>query len=87
MVRPGITGWAQVRYGYANDLEEETEKMRYDLYYIKHGCLMFDIRIVIETLTLLLFDRCSHQAATRRVPRLAWPETGMKAVSQSGSLS
>ena len=36
MVRPGITGWAQVRYGYANDLAEETEKMRYDFYYIKH---------------------------------------------------
>jgi hypothetical protein len=32
MVRPGITGWAQVRYRYANNLEEEIEKMRYDLY-------------------------------------------------------
>jgi exopolysaccharide biosynthesis polyprenyl glycosylphosphotransferase len=81
MVLPGITGWAQVRYGYANDLEEETEKMRYDLYYIKHGCVLFDIRIVIETLTLLLFDRRSHQAAKRRIPRGAWSDTGMKAVS------
>ena len=36
MVRPGLTGWAQVRYQYANDLEEEVEKMRHDLYYIKH---------------------------------------------------
>ena len=36
MVKPGITGWAQVCYGYANSLEEETEKMCYDLYYIKH---------------------------------------------------
>jgi lipopolysaccharide/colanic/teichoic acid biosynthesis glycosyltransferase len=36
VVRPGLTGWAQVRQGYANGLEEETEKMRYDLYYIKH---------------------------------------------------
>jgi lipopolysaccharide/colanic/teichoic acid biosynthesis glycosyltransferase len=33
-VRPGVTGWAQIRYGYANNLAEETEKMRYDLYYI-----------------------------------------------------
>src|SRR5579871_528881 len=38
-VRPGITGWAQIKYGYANGLEEETEKMRYDLYYIKHRSL------------------------------------------------
>jgi len=36
MVRPGLTGWAQIRYGYANDVDEETEKLRYDLYYVKH---------------------------------------------------
>ena len=36
MVRPGMTGWAQVRYRYANNLEEEIEKLRYDLYYVKH---------------------------------------------------
>ena len=41
-VRPGVTGWAQVRYGYANNLEEETEKMRYDLYYIKNRSLWLD---------------------------------------------
>src|SRR3989454_12467570 len=35
-VRPGITGWAQIRYGYANTLEEEMEKIRYDFYYLKH---------------------------------------------------
>ena len=39
VVRPGITGWAQVRYAYANNLEEEIEKMRYDLYYIKPSYL------------------------------------------------
>ena len=39
-VRPGVTGWAQVRYGYANNIEEETEKMRYDLYYIKNRSLL-----------------------------------------------
>ena len=49
MVPPGVTGWAQVRYGYANGLEEETEKMRYDLYYIKHMSLWFDLRILLET--------------------------------------
>jgi exopolysaccharide biosynthesis polyprenyl glycosylphosphotransferase len=49
-VRPGMTGWAQVRYVYANTLEEEMEKIRYDLYYIKHSSLWFDLRILLETL-------------------------------------
>jgi exopolysaccharide biosynthesis polyprenyl glycosylphosphotransferase len=56
-IRPGITGWAQVRYGYANNLEEETEKMRYDLYYIKHMSLWLDLRIVLETVKTVLSGR------------------------------
>jgi exopolysaccharide biosynthesis polyprenyl glycosylphosphotransferase len=71
-VRPGITGWAQVRYGYANDLEEETEKMRYDIYYIKHRTVWLDIRILVETILLLVFDRQSHQASRRRHPIDTW---------------
>jgi exopolysaccharide biosynthesis polyprenyl glycosylphosphotransferase len=67
LVRPGITGWAQVRYGYANDLEEETEKMRYDFYYIKHRNLRLDLRIILETVGVLFFDRRSHQAAKTQV--------------------
>jgi lipopolysaccharide/colanic/teichoic acid biosynthesis glycosyltransferase len=63
MVRPGITGWAQVKYGYANSLEEETEKMRYDIYYIKHRSFLLDMRIVVDTALLLMFDRHSHEAA------------------------
>lgn len=74
MVRPGITGWAQVRYGYANDLQEETEKMRYDFYYIKHRCLRLDIRIVLETMAVLFFDRRSHQETRRRVPAATWSD-------------
>jgi exopolysaccharide biosynthesis polyprenyl glycosylphosphotransferase len=66
VVRPGITGWAQVRYGYANDLDEETEKMRYDFYYIKHRCLRRDIRIMLETLAVLFLDRRSHEVARTR---------------------
>jgi exopolysaccharide biosynthesis polyprenyl glycosylphosphotransferase len=56
-VRPGVTGWAQVRYGYANDLEEETEKMRYDLYYIKHLSPWLDLRILVRTARMVLFGR------------------------------
>jgi lipopolysaccharide/colanic/teichoic acid biosynthesis glycosyltransferase len=54
IVRPGLTGWAQVRYGYANNLEEEIEKLRYDLFYVKHLSLSLDLRILFETGRLLL---------------------------------
>jgi lipopolysaccharide/colanic/teichoic acid biosynthesis glycosyltransferase len=57
VVRPGVTGWAQVRYGYANDLSEEIEKMRYDLYYIKRVSLELDLRILFETVKIVLFGR------------------------------
>jgi exopolysaccharide biosynthesis polyprenyl glycosylphosphotransferase len=52
-VRPGITGWAQVRYRYANDLDEEMEKMRYDLYFIKHHSVLLDLRILLETIKVI----------------------------------
>ena len=66
-VLPGITGWAQVRYRYANNLEEETEKMRYDLYYIKHMSWWLDLRILAETLRVVLFG---HPAAARSAARV-----------------
>jgi exopolysaccharide biosynthesis polyprenyl glycosylphosphotransferase len=53
-VRPGVTGWAQVRYGYANNLEQETEKMRYDLYYIKNHTVWLDVQIMFETVFIML---------------------------------
>lgn len=57
LVRPGATGWAQVRHGYANGLDEEIEKMRYDLFYIKHMSLELDLRILFETVKIVLFGR------------------------------
>ncbi len=54
-VRPGITGWAQVRYGYANSLDEELEKLRYDLYYVKHASLWLDLRILFETVKFVFW--------------------------------
>jgi exopolysaccharide biosynthesis polyprenyl glycosylphosphotransferase len=54
LVRPGVTGWAQVRYGYANNLEQETEKMRYDLYYIKNHTLWLDLKILAATVVIML---------------------------------
>jgi len=53
-VRPGVTGWAQIRYGYANNLEEETEKMRYDLHYIRHLSMGLDLRILFETVKVVI---------------------------------
>jgi len=72
LVRPGVTGWAQVRYGYANDLEEEIEKMRYDLYYIKHQSLWLDLRILFDTVKIVLAgsrtgaDEADHAIATSK---------------------
>ena len=56
-VPPGITGWAQVRYRYANSLEEEMEKVRYDLYYVKHMSVWLDIHILFETVIAVLTGR------------------------------
>ena len=53
-VRPGITGWAQVRYRYANSLEQEVEKIRYDFYYLKHLSVWLDIRILVETIRIII---------------------------------
>ncbi|HEY7792314.1 MAG TPA: exopolysaccharide biosynthesis polyprenyl glycosylphosphotransferase [Vicinamibacterales bacterium] len=67
MVRPGLTGWAQIRYGYANNLDEEMEKLRYDLYYIKHMSLALDCRILLDTFRVMVSGRGSqgvtHQAS------------------------
>jgi len=75
VVRPGITGWAQVRYGYANNLDEETEKMRYDLYYIKHLSIRFDLRILFDTVKTVLFGSHSVEA-NRRAAAVSHISTG-----------
>jgi exopolysaccharide biosynthesis polyprenyl glycosylphosphotransferase len=67
MVRPGLTGWAQVRYRYANDVDEEIEKVRYDLYYIKHMSPWFDLRILFETIKVIFAARESPLPDVPRV--------------------
>jgi len=57
MIRPGLTGWAQVRYGYGATLEESREKLEYDLYYIKHMSLGLDLLIMFETIKTILRRR------------------------------
>ena len=57
LVRPGLTGWAQVRYGYGATLAETKEKLEYDLYYIKHMTLGLDLLIMFETVKTILRRR------------------------------
>ncbi len=57
MIRPGLTGWAQVRYGYGATLAEAREKLEYDLYYIKHISLGLDLLIMFETVKTILRRR------------------------------
>lgn len=53
-VRPGLTGWAQVRAGYSMSLAEVTRKLCFDLYYVKHMSLRFDLRILFDTAKFVL---------------------------------
>ena len=55
VVRPGLTGWAQVNYPYANTIKEQEVKLRYDLYYIKERNVFIDFKILIKTFTTVLF--------------------------------
>jgi len=56
-VKPGVTGWAQVKYRYGASLEDSLEKLRYDLYYIKHLSLPFDLTILFDTVKVVLFAK------------------------------
>lgn len=57
IIRPGLTGWAQVRYQYGATVEESKQKLEYDLYYIKHMSVALDLAIIFETLRTVLLRR------------------------------
>ena len=57
VVKPGLTGWAQVNYSYGETLEDSLIKLQYDLYYIKHRSLFLDLNITIKTISTILFYR------------------------------
>ena len=54
LVRPGVTGWAQVNYGYADDEADTIEKLTYDLYYVKHSSIWLDLQILGKSLWTVL---------------------------------
>jgi len=55
MMRPGLSGWAQVRYQYGSSIEDAHEKLRYDLYYIKNYSVFLDLTILLETTKVVVF--------------------------------
>lgn len=57
VVKPGLTGWAQVNYSYGETLKDSLIKLQYDLYYIKHRSIFLDLNIVIKTFSTVLFYR------------------------------
>jgi len=59
-IKPGITGWAQVRYPYGATVQDAAEKLSYDLYYIKNISLFLDSLIILETVKVVLFGRGSR---------------------------
>ncbi|KAB2835079.1 MAG: sugar transferase [Candidatus Brocadia sp.] len=54
-VRPGLTGWAQVKYRYASSIEQTEEKLKYDLYYIKNMSVLLDFVVLLKTIKVVLF--------------------------------
>ncbi|MBF6609057.1 MAG: exopolysaccharide biosynthesis polyprenyl glycosylphosphotransferase [Flavobacterium sp.] len=57
VVKPGLTGWAQVNYSYGETIDDSLMKLQYDLYYIKHRSLFLDVNIMVKTLSTILFYR------------------------------
>jgi lipopolysaccharide/colanic/teichoic acid biosynthesis glycosyltransferase len=57
LVKPGITGWAQVNYPYGESDEDAIEKLKYDLYYIRHYSLKLDAMITLKTVHTMLFGK------------------------------
>jgi exopolysaccharide biosynthesis polyprenyl glycosylphosphotransferase len=57
LVKPGLTGWAQINFGYASSIEDTATKLEYDLYYIKHRSLMMDLITILRTVSSVIMLR------------------------------
>jgi len=57
IIKPGLTGWAQVNYSYGETIDDSLIKLQYDLYYIKHRSIYLDMNIAFKTITTILFYR------------------------------
>jgi lipopolysaccharide/colanic/teichoic acid biosynthesis glycosyltransferase len=56
-VKPGITGWAQLCYPYGSSVDDARQKLEYDLYYVKHHNLLFDLTILVQTVEVVLMGK------------------------------
>lgn len=56
-VKPGVTSWGEVKYGYASDVDQMVERMEYDLYYLENRSLGFDLKILLKTVWIILKGR------------------------------
>ncbi len=54
LIKPGLSGWAQIKYGYSSSIEDNFEKIQYDLFYIKHRSFFFDVGIILKTINIIL---------------------------------
>ena len=59
-IKPGVTGWAQVRYSYGASVDDARKKHQYDLYYVKNNSLLLDLLVLIETVSVVLFREGAH---------------------------
>ncbi len=57
VIKPGLTGWAQVNYAYGDSINDSLMKLQYDLYYIKHRSIFLDVNIILKTFSTVLFYR------------------------------
>lgn len=57
LIKPGITGWAQVKYPYGENIEDSAKKLEYDLYYIKNRSILLDIRIIYKTVFTMIVSK------------------------------
>jgi len=57
VVKPGLTGWAQVRYAYGSSIEDAIEKLQYDLYYIKYLSVSLDLFVIFHTIKTVVLRR------------------------------
>ena len=60
VVKPGVTGWAQISYPYGASVQDAETKLEYDLYYVRHKSLLWDLRIILRTITVSLIGRGSR---------------------------
>ena len=56
-MKPGVTGWAQLKYSYGASEEDSAEKLQYDLYYIKNQTLILDLVIILQTVEVVLWGK------------------------------